>query len=172
MDIVLSGRNGTLGLDNYITLDDVNVAKRLLKELNLEKQMNYAFDMLSKGERQNVLIARALISKPDILILDEPCTGLDIYHRSYLFDTIEELSKRKNLTIIYVTHYVEEITPLFQKSLLLKNGHIFAKGSTSELFTNEVLHELLGYPVVIEKGKDETYQLKMKTRSSLVDLLM
>ncbi len=123
LHIVLSGRNGTLGLDDDITLEDVWLAKTLLAELQLGDKINRTFDMLSKGERQNVLIARALIGGPEILILDEPCTGLDVYNRSYLFSTIEELSKEKHLSIIYVTHYAEEITPLFQKALLLKNGH-------------------------------------------------
>lgn len=171
LNIVLSGRNGTLGLDDAITLEDVRLAKRLLMELNLGDKINRTFDMFSKGERQNILIARALISDPDILILDEPCTGLDVYNRSYLFDTIEALSQKKDLTIIYVTHYVEEITPLFQKILLLKNGHIFAKGETTELLNDKIISDLLGYPVEIEQQKDATYRLKVETKSQLVGLL-
>lgn len=171
LHIVLSGKYGTLGLGEDITLDDVRLAKDLLIELHLEDKINRPFDMLSKGERQNVLIARALFSNPDILILDEPCTGLDVYNRSYLFSTIEELSKMKNLTIIYVTHYVEEIIPLFQKTLLLKNGHIFAKGATEEMFTDAMMQELLGYPVAIKQEDDGSYRMNVSTHSSLVNLL-
>ena len=171
LHIVLSGRNGTLGLDDDITLDDVRLAKAMLTELNLGDKINRTFDMLSKGERQNILIARAMISNPDILILDEPCTGLDVYNRSYLFSTIEELSKKKNLSIIYVTHYAEEITPLFQKALLLKNGHIFAAGETAAVFNDQIIGELLGYPVTIEQEKDATYRLKVETQSKLSQLL-
>ena len=105
LHIVLSGRNGTLGLDDDITLEDVRLAKELLTRLNLGDKINRTFDTFSKGERQNVLIARALISNPDILILDEPCTGLDVYNRSYLFDTIETLSQKNNLTIIYSINF-------------------------------------------------------------------
>ena len=171
LHIVLSGRNGTLGLDDDITLEDVRKAKALLTELNLGDKINRTFDMFSKGERQNILIARALISNPDILILDEPCTGLDVYNRSYLFSTIEALSKKKDLTIIYVTHYVEEILPLFDKTLLLKQGHIFEMGKTEELMTNEVLSELLGYQVQVGKEYDGTYRLKVETKSKLTELL-
>ena len=170
LHIVLSGRNGTLGLDDDITLEDVWLAKTLLAELQLGDKINRTFDMLSKGERQNVLIARALIGGPEILILDEPCTGLVVYNRSYLFSTIEELSKEKHLSIIYVTHYAEEITPLFQKALLLKNGHIFAAGDTSAVFNDQTIGELLGYPVEIRQ-EDAFYRLKVETQSKLSQLL-
>lgn len=171
LNIVLSGTNGTLGLDDGITLEEVRLAKALLLELNLGDKINRTFDMFSKGERQNILIARALINNPDILILDEPCTGLDVYNRSYLFSTIEKLSEKKDLAIIYVTHYTEEIMPLFKKMLFLKNGHIFAKGDTDALLNTKIISELLGYPAVVEKEKDATYRLKVETQSKLIGLL-
>jgi len=171
INIVLSGKYGTLGLDGTLSLNDVCQAKKLLAELQLEDKINRPFNMLSKGERQNVLIARALFSNPDILILDEPCTGLDVYNRSHLFSTIEDLSKKKDLTIIYVTHYVEEILPLFQKTLLLKKGHIFSKGKTKDMFTDKMMQELLGYPVEIRQEEDETYRMNLKIQSSLAKLV-
>ncbi len=146
-DIVLSGKYGTLGIGYDITCADRKKASRLLDELGLSERKNYTFDMLSKGERQNVLIARALFNTPEILILDEPCTGLDIYNREYLFQTLEVLQKEKNMTIIYVTHYAEEIKPYFDQCLLLKNGHIFAKGKTTELFTAEKISLFLNHRV-------------------------
>lgn len=172
LHIVLSGKHGSLGLAPDINLQDVSLAKSLLTELGLHDKINRPFDLLSKGERQNVLIARALFSNPDILILDEPCTGLDIYNRSYLFSTIEALSQQRKITLIYVTHYVEEITPLFQKTLFLKNGHIFAQGATKDLFCDAMLQELLGYPVQVRMGQDGLYQLKVETQSSLTKLFV
>ena len=171
LHIVLSGKHGTLSLDNDITLADVRLAKDLLSELKLGDKIDRTFDMLSKGERQNVLIARALFSDPDLLILDEPCTGLDVYNRSYLFETIESLSQKKDLTIIYVTHYVEEIRPLFQQALLLKNGHIFAQGAAEKMFTDELIAELLGYPAKIQQKSDGSYQMAIQTTSRLGELL-
>lgn len=171
LHIVLSGKFGTLGLSEGITLEDVVLAKSLLEELHLGDKINHTFEMFSKGERQNILIARALFSNPDILILDEPCTGLDVYNRSYLFNTLEKLSKKKDLTILYVTHYVEEITPLFQKALLLKNGHVFAQGAIDEIFSDAMIQELLGYPIVIKQKTDGTYDLQIETESALAALL-
>lgn len=148
-DIVLSGKSGTLGLDASITLADRKRAKALLTALRLAERADYTFEMLSKGERQNVLIARALFSKPAVLVLDEPCTGLDIYNREYLFQTLKDLSALKTMTIIYVTHYVEEIPKDFDQCLLLKNGRIFKQGATKEVFQDAIISELLGYPVAI-----------------------
>lgn len=171
LNIVLSGKNGTLGLSNDITLDDVVLAKDLLETLNLGDKINRTFDMLSKGERQNVLIARALLPDPDMLILDEPCTGLDIYNRSYLFDTINQLSEKKKLTIIYVTHYVEEIIPLFDRILYLKNGNIFSQGEKKDLMTQPMLTELLGYPVELYSERNGTYRLNVEAHSDLAGVL-
>ncbi len=170
LNIVLSGKSGTLGLDQSITIEDVYRAKQFLKEFKLGDKVNYPFNLFSKGERQNILIARALFSNPEILILDEPCTGLDIYNRSYLFSTIEALSSYK-LTIIYVTHYIEEVLPVFEKTLLLKKGSIFAQGDTSEMFTSEMLQNFLDYPVCIEKLYDGQYRAKISTKPALPRLL-
>lgn len=171
LDIVLSGRTGTLGLGDYLGLEDVALAKALLKELQLGDKVDRSFDMLSKGERQNVLIARALITNPDILILDEPCTGLDVYNRNYLFSIIEDLSVRKELTIIYVTHYVEEIIPMFDKMLMLKNGTVFAKDRMADLMNKDTLEIFLDYPVRIYQDREGEYALKMTTKSHISSIL-
>ncbi len=166
MDIVLSGKFGCLGIEEGITLDDRKLAKQLLVELGLEHCCDHAFDMLSKGERQNVLIARALLSKPQILILDEPCTGLDIYNREYLFQTLEQLTEKGNLTIIYVTHYLEEIVPMFDQCLLLKDGVVFAQGAVDSLFTDQTISKFLNYAAVIEKDADNRMMIKMNNVAS------
>lgn len=171
LDIVLSGKYGTLGVESDITVADRKRAHKLLNELGLERRAEYSFDMLSKGERQNVLIARALYTNPEILILDEPCTGLDIYNREYLFQALERLSEKKQLTIIYVTHYVEEIKPMFNKCLLLKHGHMFAKGNTENIFNDEILSSFLEQPVtLVKRGKEFSVNIK-NINSNLVNLL-
>ena len=80
----ISDRSGTLGLSGGITNKQVKMAKQLLKQFNLGDKIDYPFDILSKGERQNVLIARALLPQPEILILDEPSTGLDVLAKEYM----------------------------------------------------------------------------------------
>ena len=169
LDIVLSGKTGTLSLSEDITLKDAVFATELLTELGLKEKLNRQFDMLSKGERQNVLIARALISNPKILIVDEPCNGLDVYNREYLLHTLDDLAK--DMTIIYVTHYIEEVTPIFNKSLFLKKGTVFAQGDTAELFKSETVSALLGYPVEIVINFDGRMAVHMQTKSNIAKLL-
>lgn len=151
LDIVLSGKTGALGRDKQlISDDDIKQAKRLLTELRLGDKIYQPFHMMSKGEREDTLIARALLANPEILLLDEPCTGLDILAREHFLNTMRDLAENSGLTIIYVTHYTEEILlDVFKKSLLLKDGMIFAQGDTEALFTDDVFEAFLEAPTHI-----------------------
>lgn len=171
LDIVLSGQHGTLGREWETTLKDAVFAKRILQHLHLEEKINYPFDMLSKGERQNVLIARALISKPKLLILDEPCNGLDAYNREYLFATIESLVRDQGITIVYVTHYIEEVGDVFTKTLLLRNGCIYRQGETKQLFTKAVLSDFLEHDIEVLHNADGRVTLKIEAVSDLAGLI-
>lgn len=170
MDIVLSGVSGTLSLSKDITDDDVKRAKLLLKKLRLGNKMAQPFALMSKGERQCVLIARALISNPEILILDEPGTGLDIYAREYVLQAIADLAETTDMTIIYVTHYVEEILPMFDKTILMKDGYIVEQGKTGEMFDNDSISRLLGYPVVAAQDAMGNVRVKLEVESTFRDL--
>lgn len=165
--IVLSGLTGTFGLDGLVPLDADKKAYQLLEAFHLEDRADYPFYMFSKGEQQSILIARALINDPTLLILDEPYTGLDIYNREYIADTIAHLGERKDLTIIYVTHYVEEITPLFENTLLLKNGMAFRQGKTKDLFTSEIFSEYLEHKVDLQGSLDKGYSIKLTCNTDL-----
>ena len=165
----MSGLTGTLSFDNDLTIEDAAYAYELLRALHLEEKMNRQFDMLSKGERQNVMIARALIHRPKILILDEPCSGLDVYNREFLLHTLSTLGQ--DMTIIYFTHYIEEIRPMFNKTLLLRRGHIFAQGNTEDMFNTQKMSELLQYPVIVEKNANGTMSLSMEIKDNLTPLL-
>lgn len=170
LDIVLSGKFGTLGVSYEISNQDVMHAKALLKELRLGDKINRPFDLMSKGERQNVLIARALMGKPEILVLDEPGTGLDVFAREYMLSTVQDLAENTNMTIIYVTHYTEEILPCFENCMLMRAGRIYAQGKTEDLFTNQTISALLDYPVhVAQLG--ERMQVRLDVNSQIRELL-
>ena len=149
-DIVLSGKFGTLGLGRPITDGDRKRARSLLKALHLDRKIDQPFHLMSKGERQNVLIARALMAEPEILLLDESCTGLDILAREQLLSTLRSMAQEGRMTIVYVTHHTDEIlTDVFPKALLLKEGLAFAQGETAELFTSETLSVFFQTPVTV-----------------------
>ena len=149
-DIVLAGLTGTLGTDFAITDAEVVKAKELITELGIGSKFEMPFDMLSKGERQHVLVARAFMNAPEILILDEPGTGLDVLARERLLKMVQNLAEQEEITLIYVTHYLEEILPSFDHCLLLRNGAVYQSGRTEELITAQNLSGFFNYPVSIE----------------------
>ena len=167
--IVLSGLFGTFNIDYDVTDADVRRAKALLRELRMEGKMNRPFNSMSKGERQNVLIARALITQPKVLVLDEPGTGLDIRAREHMMNTVKALAESKKVTIIYVTHYPEEVQPFMNKTMLLKNGRAFAKGDTESVLTSENLSILLDETVHVAQNADGSVKMEVDAPSYVAD---
>lgn len=156
MEIVLSAQSGAFGLSPQITDQVVRRARELLTALQLADKSQLPYHFLSKGERQRVLIARALLTKPELLVLDEPCSGLDILAREQLQQAISQLAGQTETTLIYVTHYTEEILPVMHQALLLSHGRLWAMGAVEELFTAEKLSAFLGYPIAV-RSEDQRY---------------
>lgn len=157
LDIVLSGLFGTLGIENKVTADIIRKARYILHKLKLSDKSDRSFNSLSKGEQQNVLIARTLMSRPKILVLDEPGTGLDISNREDMLQFVREIAEITDITIIYVTHYVEEIMDVFDHCMFMKNGKIQKLGSTKELLSAESLSELLEHQVYTKEIDNRIY---------------
>ncbi len=165
--IVLSGKTGGFGLDTELTAKDVRMAKALLGELGVGEHVNHSFAMLSKGQRQSVLLARALLANPEILVLDEPCSGLDIIAREAVLAMVQDLAEHTEMTIIYVTHYTEEILEVFDHTLMLRNGLLYAQGQTEELFTQKRLSDFLNYPVKTERDSRGRLQVTAEVPSRI-----
>lgn len=152
LQIVLSGKYSTIGVYEQMEDEDRERASALLASLGCESLAERTYHTLSQGERQRVLIARALMSTPKLLILDEPCTGLDVFARESLLSMINRIAESDNApTMIYVTHHIEEIMPCFKHTLLLKQGEVYAEGQNDELMTSEKLGAFFDVPVHIEK---------------------
>ena len=143
-DIVLAGKFGTLGIAGEIADEDIQKAKSLSRMLGIEKKMRYPYDCLSKGQQQRVLIARAMMNEPEILLLDEPCSGLDMIARETFLHNIQDLAERNRMAIVYVTHHTEEILPFFNKAALMKDGELVEKGELEEVFSQEILEKFFG----------------------------
>lgn len=158
LSIVLSGKFASIGLYEAVEKQDVEEARSYMKLLNCEHLEDSRFGILSQGEQQRILIARALMANPKILILDEPCNGLDIIAREELLEFIQKLAEQENCPmLIYVTHHVEEVLPCFTHTLLLKDGQIFAKGLTKKLLTEQSLTKFYGRNVSVQNQQNRTW---------------
>lgn len=170
LQIVLSGIFGAFNVGFDVRDEDVRLAKALLRELRMSDKMYQAFGSMSKGERQNVLIARALITKPDILLLDEPTSGLDIYARDHFFQTVDILAESGKVTLLYVTHYAEEIPSFLKKVLLLRSGHVYAQGTIDEVITSDKISAFLNEDVTVERDKAGHLHMSVNAPSQIYDL--
>lgn len=149
--VVLSGKFASLGIYDEVTAQDEGKAKSILDEMGISHLADRPFGVCSQGERQKVLISRALMADPKLLILDEPCTGLDIYSREKLLASIEKLGRQENgPTMIYVTHHIEEVCPAFTHALVIKDGKIIAAGPKEEVISEPILTEGLGLPLEVQ----------------------
>jgi len=143
IDVVASGLDASIGLYRHITDKEFNKALTGLKQLGAESIARQNYGTLSQGEMQKVLIARALVCQPKLLILDEPCIGLDPAARqSFLKDLAVLAASEEAPTMILVTHHIEEIDPWIENVLLLKGGHIQAKGAPDVIITSEQMSTL------------------------------
>ncbi|GGE55424.1 putative ABC transporter ATP-binding protein YlmA [Pullulanibacillus camelliae] len=160
-EIVLSGRFASIGLYDHITPEDEARAEGFLRLMRCEALMDRAYQTFSQGERQRILIARALMASPELLILDEPCTGLDLLAREQLLEMIDKIAQDPHgPTLIYVTHHVEEILPCFTHTLMLKKGEVFHSGPTPSALTTEQLTDFFETPIAL-KQQDERVWLSL-----------
>lgn len=156
--VVISGKHASIGIYETISQDDVETAQQLLEQFNCHYLAEKPFGTLSHGEKQRVLLARAWMASPRLLILDEACTGLDLLAREQLLQAVNALAADPaGPTILYVTHHVEEILPVFTHALLLKNGKILAKGERKKIFTDALLSELFGIDLTVTWQHDRPW---------------
>jgi iron complex transport system ATP-binding protein len=128
-------------------------ARELLEQAGLERSAHRPYGVLSQGEQKKVLIARALMTHPSLLVLDEPCEGLDMASKERFLDDLARIASTCNApTIIMVTHHVDEILPFFTNVLVLKGGRVFARGPTREIITSRMLSDLFGIPIEVEEN--------------------
>ncbi|PIC64206.1 molybdenum ABC transporter ATP-binding protein [Sporosarcina sp. P13] len=147
--VIISGKFASFGIYDKIIDEDWTRAHYLVKEFRLDHVKGKKFNVLSEGERRRVLIARALMGEPDLLILDEPCSGLDILAREQFLEALE-IAANNNVHLVYVTHHIEELVPKITHVLLLKDGQVVAAGPKHEVMTSELLSETYQVPVSIE----------------------
>ncbi|HMB95964.1 MAG TPA: ATP-binding cassette domain-containing protein [Tepidisphaeraceae bacterium] len=150
--VVLTGLFGTIGLFNEPPKKEFQHARDLLAKVGLSNVIDHHYATLSSGERIRALIARALIRKPRLLLLDEPTAGLDLLAREQVLATVQSLidDAATSPTIVLITHHVEELGPLTADVLLLAEGQIAARGSLPQVLTSEILSKAYRCPLYVE----------------------
>lgn len=168
LETVVSGKNAILNFWGEITATDRRRALRLLREVECEYLADRSWLVLSQGERQRVLIARALMSDLKLLILDEPCAGLDPVAREKFLAFIERTASRpQSPPLVLVTHHVEEITPAFSHVLLLKAGRVIASGTKEQVLRSSILSTAFNASIRVTR-RGERYALQITTKSKKV----
>ncbi|MGN7357112.1 ABC transporter ATP-binding protein [Paenibacillus sp. SAF-054] len=148
-EVVATGAYAFLRFYQEIPNDVKDRALRLLDDMNLGKLSHHPLGTLSQGERKKVMLARSLMSEPKLLIMDEPCAGLDLYERENMLAEVERLGGR-DITVVYVTHHVEEIMPMFTHAALIRDGKIAGFGPKQEVLNKEMIKKTYDIPVEIE----------------------
>ncbi|MEQ1861927.1 MAG: ATP-binding cassette domain-containing protein [Chthoniobacteraceae bacterium] len=153
MEIVAGGASAQIGHWGRIPKKAREAAVRALAKAEAKDIALRAWGVLSQGERQRVLIARALICRPRVLILDEPCAGLDPVAREHFLGVIERLARsRRAPAIVLVTHHVEEITPAFTHALLLRAGRAVACGRIGDALDSATMSAAFSTPMRLRKS--------------------
>ena len=153
IDVVLSGLFGSQGVFSNFEITDAmrDQASAALQRVKAGYLAPKPLNEMSTGERRRVLIARALVTEPAALLLDEPTTGLDMVARQRFMESVRTLA-RQGTTTILVTHHVEEIVPEIDRVVLLRHGRIVFDGVAAEALTADRLERIFGAPVVVTKS--------------------
>ncbi|MDK6855617.1 ABC transporter ATP-binding protein [Aerococcus sanguinicola] len=155
LKIVLSGLFASFGLYQAVGPKEKLAAQELLARFDCQDLADRPFATLSQGEKQKILILRGLMTKPELLILDEPFNALDLFARERLLEFLGEVSQEEGLSLVMISHRSEDISQLFQHVLLLKEGQVFAQGSRQDMLQDELLTDFYGQAVDCLPYKDQ-----------------
>jgi iron complex transport system ATP-binding protein len=150
-DIVLMGRSPYLGRFEREKKKDFEITKEALIMTDTFQFQDRSITEISGGERQRVIVARALAQEPEILLLDEPTSHLDINHQIEILHLLKRLNKEKGMTIIVVIHDINLASRFSNKVILMKSGQILSKGTPEQVITKENIKEAYGINIMISK---------------------
>jgi len=154
LETVVSGRYAQLDLWAHPTRAEIAGAGRLLRFVGAVHLARREWIHLSQGERQRILIARSLMARPRLLILDEPCAGLDPVAREEFLWFVEGVARRRTgPALVLVTHHAEEIMPAFTHALLLRDGRVFDSGPRHQVVTTRGLSGAFGARIAVRRAR-------------------
>ncbi|MSU35371.1 MAG: ATP-binding cassette domain-containing protein [Pedosphaera sp.] len=164
LDAVASGRHAMIDYWGRPNRREQSEARRILARVECSTLAERPWSVLSQGERQRILIGRALMARPRLLILDEPCAGLDPVAREHFLAFVDRLARGcRAPTIVLVTHHIEEVVPAFTHALCLRKGKTVLQGPCDTVFTSRNLTRVFGAPVRIRCAEGR-YSLRVSPR--------
>jgi len=165
LDLVLTGKRSTLvpWLQAYDEVDRTR-ATELLERLGCAHLAGQAIEACSQGERQRVLLARALHGRPELVLLDEPAAGLDLPGREALVSALETTGDLHEVPTILVTHHLEELPVTITHAALLRDGILAAAGPVGEVLTDEAVSACFGLPLVVRRSEGRWRAVAVRSR--------
>ncbi|WP_239683971.1 ABC transporter ATP-binding protein [Leucobacter musarum] len=151
-EVVLTGITGTIELPMRwaASTDDIARADAGLAAVGLAHRRDAIWPVMSQGERGRALIARALIAQPELLLLDEPTTGLDVAAREQFLETVDGLAvESPELTTILVTHHLEELPETTTHAVAIAEGAVVEAGRVGDVVTTEIISRAFAYPIEV-----------------------
>jgi iron complex transport system ATP-binding protein len=157
-EVILSGPRASLGLYAAPSAAEEEAARALAEQFGLGRLLERGFGLLSSGEKQRALLARAALARPEILFLDEPMSNLDLAGRELFLAHLSSLAAGPGgPTIILTTHNTLEIGPFMTHALILKDGAALAAGPLAETLRSEILSRAFGLPLQVERTPSGRY---------------
>ena len=141
-DIVATGRYPYTGRLGVLTREDEDIVENAMKAVHAEDLGNRDFNAISDGQKQRVLLARAICQEPDIILLDEPTSFLDIKYKLELLSILRDMAKAKNITVILSLHEIDLAMKISDRILCIKGDHIFKEGAPEDVFHEEIIKRL------------------------------
>ena len=152
LETVASGKYAMIDFWGRLARADQIRARQILRQIDCSPLAERPWRVLSQGERQRILIGRALMARPRVLILDEPCAGLDPAAREHFLQFLQRLGRNRNApTLVLVTHHVEEIMPVFSHVLILKKGRVLVAGEKLQRLNTEMLSRAFNARVQLQR---------------------
>lgn len=150
-EIVVSGLKATFGLVYEYSEADRELAESTIARVGIADRMDAPFGVLSQGEQQKTLFARSMMAEPELYILDEACSGLDLSARESFLRVVEEVMAGGRAGVIMVTHHIEEIPTGITHALVLKSGRVLAAGPVEKCLTSAALGDAFAIGVTVER---------------------
>jgi iron complex transport system ATP-binding protein len=151
LEYVLAGRFAHASAFGFDSMHDIEIAMKSLSDMDAMQFSGVHFNQLSSGERQRIVLARALAQEPRLLLLDEPTANADLAHQVSLLGFVKRLTREGRLGVLFVTHEINLAAEFADRVALIKDGKLLASGRPKEVMTVDLLSQIFELPLLIDE---------------------